>query len=145
MSKNVDFDIAEFLPYLLNQAAEQCSLDFQSYYKEKYGMLRTEWRVVFHLGKYGLMTARDVSLKAKTHKTKISRAVHELERKDFLVRETDPNDRRQERLSLTTRGKKVYDDLQRAARDYDRTITDTFKDSEVALLRKMLKSLIDPA
>ena len=70
-----EFDLKDFLPYLLNQAAEEASLGFQVLYKERYGMLRTEWRVLFHLGRYGDMTAKEICDRARTHKTKVSRAV----------------------------------------------------------------------
>ena len=39
-----NFELTHFLPYLLNQAAEASSLAFQRTYKDRYGMLRTEWR-----------------------------------------------------------------------------------------------------
>jgi len=56
----MSFDINNFLPYLLNRAAEKSSSGFQKEYKSKYGILLTEWRVLFHLGRYGEMTAIDM-------------------------------------------------------------------------------------
>ena len=79
MDTTENFDLAEFLPYLLNMAAEQAGRGFQKYYKARYGMVRTEWRVVYHLGLGGDMTARDICNRARTHKTKVSRAVAALE------------------------------------------------------------------
>ena len=35
-----DFELQNFLPYLLNQAAESSSMAFRTYYRDKYGMLR---------------------------------------------------------------------------------------------------------
>ena len=70
MENSDTFDLQLFLPYLLNQAAEESSLSFQRVYKDRYGMLRTEWRVLFHLGIFGQMTARDIGLRARLHKTK---------------------------------------------------------------------------
>ena len=75
MDEKDDFDVQFFLPYLLNQASEVASGGFQKIYKDSYGMLRTDWRVLFHLGIYGRMTARDIGRMAQVHKTKISRAV----------------------------------------------------------------------
>ena len=60
------FDIQDFLPYLLNRAAEKASSVYQQEYKSKYGMLLTQWRVVFHLGRYGKMTAIDICKKRLT-------------------------------------------------------------------------------
>ena len=95
-----DFELENFLPYLLNQAAEASSLAFEKSYKAKYGMLRTEWRVLFHLGLYGRMTASEIGARAKMHKTKISCAVHRLTERRFVERARDTNDRRVEHLTL---------------------------------------------
>ena len=84
--KKDDFDLQEFLPFLLNMAAEEVSLEFQRIYKGRHGMLRTEWRVLFHLGNFGEMTAKEIGQRAKVHKTKISRAVQRLEQRRYLAR-----------------------------------------------------------
>ena len=139
--KKDEFDLRDFLPFLLNQAAEESSLEFQRVYKDRYGMLRTEWRVLFHLGNYGEMTARDIGLRAKTHKTKISRAVRKLEQRRFLQRVRDENDRRVERLSLTQSGQAAYRELSGIAQDYDAKLAARFTNGEVVLLRMMLRRL----
>ena len=140
-SENDEFDLRDFLPFLLNQAAEESSLEFQRIYKNRYGMLRTEWRVLFHLGNYGEITARDIGLRAKIHKTKISRAVRRLEQRRYLQRLRNQNDRRLETLSLTTSGQAVYRELRGIARDYDAKLAALFTTSEAALLRMMLRRL----
>lgn len=135
------FDLASFLPYLLNQAAEASSLEFQKIYKDRYGMLRAEWRVLFHLGMYGCMSAKEIGARAKMHKTKISRAVAKLESRRFLTRERAADDRRFEVLELTSAGRAAYRDLCAEARRYDQTLTARFDADEAALLRAMLKKL----
>ncbi|MEY8841114.1 MarR family transcriptional regulator, partial [Cribrihabitans sp. XS_ASV171] len=92
-----EFDLRNFLPFLLNQAAEESSLEFQSVYKNRYGMLRTEWRVLFHLGIYGELTAKEIGERARIHKTKVSRAVAKLAERRFLMRTRDDLDRRSEK------------------------------------------------
>ncbi|WP_299984938.1 MarR family winged helix-turn-helix transcriptional regulator [uncultured Ruegeria sp.] len=136
-----EFDLRNFLPFLLNQAAEESSLEFQRVYKDRYGMLRTEWRVLFHLGNYGEMTARDIGARAKIHKTKVSRAVRRLEQRRYLKRLRDENDRRVERLSLTSSGQTVYQELRGIAHDYDAKLAAHFTTGEAALLRMMLRRL----
>lgn len=135
------FDLQQFLPYLLNQAAETSSLEFQQVYKDRYGMLRTEWRVLFHLGLYGEMTAGEIVEAAKMHKTKISRAVHRLAERRFLTRRRDDGDRRVEHLELTTQGRKAYDDLRRVAMDYDAALAAHLSEQEVRVLRRALGKL----
>ncbi len=144
MTPDDDFDLAEFLPYLLNQAAEEAGLAFQSRYKARYGMLRTEWRVLFHLGRYGGMPAREIGERGKIHKTKISRAVKALERKHFLTRRTSATDRRHEDLALTPAGRAAYVDLSRVAQEYDQSLAAQFTEDEQAVLRRCLKRLAQP-
>lgn len=136
-----DFDLRNFLPFLLNQAAEESSLDFQRVYKNRYGMLRTEWRVLFHLGNYGAMSAKEIGERAKMHKTKISRAVYKLEQRRYLKRTRDENDRRMEQLTLTPAGLTVYRELRGIAEEYDTKLAGLFTNGEAALLRMMLRRL----
>ena len=135
------FELTDFLPYLLNQAAEASGLEFQKIYKNRYGMLRTEWRVLFHLGIYGRMTAKEIGARAAIHKTKVSRAVQKLETRRYLTRERGEVDRRFEYLELTPAGRTVYRDLREVAERYDRSLTARFTAQETAMLRDMLKRL----
>lgn len=141
MPKKDDFDLQIFLPYLLNQAAEEASLSFQQVYKSRYGMLRTEWRVLFHLGIYGEMTAKEIGDRAKMHKTKISRAVQKLAERRFLTRVRDDADRRSEKLSLTSVGRAAYEDLRSVAAKHDASLTQNFGEADVRRLRDMLITL----
>jgi DNA-binding MarR family transcriptional regulator len=133
-----DFDLSQFLPYALNQAAEATSVGFQTHYRQRYGMLRTEWRVLFHLGRYGPMTAKELCDRASLHKTKVSRAVHALEQKRFITRTPQERDRRNETLALTRRGQEVFADLYKAARKYDADLSSHFTAQEREILDRCL-------
>jgi len=141
-----NFELEEFLPYLLNQSAEVSSLAFQQVYKDRYGMLRTEWRVLFHLGLYGSMTASEIGSRARLHKTKISRAVQRLAERRFLTRTKDKTDRRVEHLALTAQGEAAYKDLRETARQYEDKLLGVLTPQEGTVLRKALIKLseVDP-
>lgn len=141
MEPSEEFDIANFLPYLLAQAAEVTSRKFEEHYKSQYGMLRTEWRVMFHLGRYGDMTAREISDRASLHKTKISRAVHALQDKRLLSRTTLEQDRRNAVLSLTKSGLFTYRNLIAVAQDFDDALSKQLDDFELVALRKCLRAI----
>ena len=141
MAQKDTFDLADFLPYMLNQAAEESSLAFQQIYKGRYGMLRAEWRVLFHLGMYGQLTAKEISERSKIHKTKVSRAVQKLADRRFLTRTRDNRDRRSEHLDLTPAGITAYKDLRRVAEEYDDKLEAQFTRGEIAMLRVMLRRL----
>lgn len=143
MSHTDSFDLQDFLPYLLNQAADVTSLEFQRYYKGQYGMLRTEWRVLFHLGRYGTMTAKQISESARIHKTKVSRAVSALEAKRFLQRERDDADRRVEQLWLSKAGLAAFDDLSTQAAKFDEKFMAQVPEAEREALRCALRVIAD--
>ncbi|MDF1855727.1 MarR family transcriptional regulator [Pseudooceanicola sp.] len=139
--QQTDFDLSGFTPYLLNQAAEAQSVDFSSIYKNRYGMLRTEWRVLFHLGRYGPMSAKEISTLANIHKTKISRAVRALGEKQFLARETSGTDRRVEHLVLRPPGHEAFDYLVEAAAEHERALSRKLGKQNVKTLKLLLKAL----
>ncbi|GAA6181523.1 MULTISPECIES: MarR family winged helix-turn-helix transcriptional regulator [unclassified Shimia] len=145
MTQNQNFDLTEFLPYLLNQAAEEASLGFQKIYKDRYGMLRSEWRVLFHLGIFGRLTATEIGSKAKVHKTKISRAVQRLTDRRFVKRARSDVDRRVEWLELTPSGQAAYEDLQAVAKAYEDKLRMQLTDEDAEFLKGMLKRLSMPA
>ena len=137
------FHLLEFLPYLLNQAAEEASASFARVYKARYGLRRTDWRVLFHLGIFGDLTARDIAERTREDKTRISRAVARLEKSAMVSRKPDPEDRRAERLSLTSVGQQVYDDLAQEAARHDAALERNLGVRNSDVLRKALIQLAD--
>ena len=117
-----NFDLQEFLPYLLNQAAEAASQGFQDIYRDHYAMTRTQWRVMANLGKFGAMTARDICAISQIEKTKVSRAVAHMEREGLLARSPSETDGRAEILSLTEKGQTAFADLGQRALNYDQAL-----------------------
>ena len=135
------FNIEDFLPYLLNRAAESSSASFQQIYKIKYGMLRTEWRVLFHLGYYNEMTASMICQMADLHKTKVSRAVAALDEKRYIHRLWHDDDRRFASLSLSTKGRAVYDDLCNLAAEFHNDLMRDFTAEEQAIFIDCLRRM----
>ena len=104
-------------------------------------MLRTEWRVLFHLGRSGDQTAKQICQRAMLHKTKVSRAVKALEAKRLLTRETVEGDRRSEILSLTKQGQAALKDLTGIGAEYDQGLIDALGDEKYQALLAALEIL----
>jgi DNA-binding MarR family transcriptional regulator len=135
------FDLSRFLPYLLTRAAEHSSVEFARIYKDRYGLLRSEWRVLFHLGQGGEMTATDISRASHIHKTKISRAVAGLKNRRYLIKTQSPADRRREFLTLSPRGERVFRELSKEAEAYNARLLSRFSAEERAALLGCLQKL----
>lgn len=136
------FDLEDFLPYLLNQAAEAASRGFQDIYRSRYGMTRTQWRVMANLGKFGAMTARDICTISHIEKTKVSRAVAGLEQEGLLARNPSRQDRRAELLSLTDKGLAIFADLGREANIYDTALRTRLGSRVAGDLNLLLRAVI---
>lgn len=142
MAEGGDFDLQDFLPYLLNQAAEATSRGFQATYRTRYGLTRTQWRVMANLGRFGAMTARDICRLSHIEKTKVSRAVAGLEAEGLLTRSTSPDDRRAENLSLTPKGRAVFTEIGQHAQDFDAALRARLGPEIAARIDTILREII---
>jgi len=134
-------ELERFLPYRLNRLAEAVSRDFARTYRERLGLTRPEWRLLATLGQFGTMTATEVGAHSAMHKTKVSRAVAALEKRGWLARATDTDDRRIERLTLTSRGAATYRDMVPVAKAFEARIDAMLGKQERAALARGLAAL----
>ena len=135
------FDLNQFLPYLLNQAAEATSAAFQPSYP---GMTRTEWRVMANLGRNDGLTAAEICRTTFTDKTKVSRAVQALERRGWLTRSAVKGDRRQESLALSEAGRVRFYQIGKRAVAFDRSLRDRIGEAQAETLARLLVRLMSP-
>lgn len=137
----MSFNLEDFLPYRLYQAAERTSQAFYEQYREKYGLGRTEWRVLFNVGQYGPLSAVEISKRSNLEKTKISRAVQRLHERGWLRRIPLESDRRRQELELTKEGVKVFRDLSRLASDFNQILEHVIGRDRARALLDELKAL----
>ena len=104
-------DLERFLPYRLNRISTAVSQEFRSVYGPHHDLTIPEWRVLATLGQFDQMGAKAIGAHSSMHKTKVSRAVRALEERRWLKRRESSEDRREEILTLTALGRKVYDDI----------------------------------
>lgn len=138
---NNGFDLEAFIPFELHQASEAQSQSFAKIYREKYEMTRTEWRVFAHLGQAKTMTATEIGQASKLHKTKISRAVFSLEKRGWLQRNTNEDDRRINSLMLSKHGRSVYEQLSQEASSFNEKLKQALGAKEFDSLLTLLRCL----
>lgn len=97
-----------YLPYRLNLLAELTSEHTRPIYRQRHELTRPEWRVLVNLAEEPSLTATELCERVPAHKTKVSRALAELEARGWVVRTPDPQDRRIAHASLTTRGRRAF-------------------------------------
>ncbi|WP_421982529.1 MarR family winged helix-turn-helix transcriptional regulator [Roseibium sp.] len=133
--------LSRFLPYQLNHLAETVSRSFSKIYAEKYGIGIPEWRVIATLGEHEVMTARDISTATSMHKTKVSRAVAALEKRDFIARDRNPDDMREQALRLAPAGIALYEDIIPKALAYSEDLQNALTSEQKQLLASVFDEL----
>lgn len=136
-------NLEDFLPYRLVMLAEQVSQSLSRLYSDRYAITNPEWRVMAALGQFGTLTSTEIGRNSRMHKTKVSRAVAELEKKDLIVRETSRADMRVAHLSLTAKGADTYRRLVPLALQFGDRLAGGLSAEETAVLERVLASLME--
>lgn len=103
------FDLNNFIPYRLNQAAQQTSEALARKYRNQYGLTVPEWRVLAHLGKYDKLSVRDLEKAIGLDRVAASRAGTSLCSKGWVKKIANEQDRRLVVFSLTDVGREHYE------------------------------------
>jgi DNA-binding MarR family transcriptional regulator len=129
-----------FLPHRLNVLSSLVSQALTQVYA-KYGIGIPEWRVLVSLGQFGQMTGKAIGARTHMHKTKVSRAVAQLEARKFVTRKANRADLREAFLSLTPAGRAVYEELAPRAREFTAKLSEAVTPADRAAFDRAVSLL----
>lgn len=135
--------LEEFLPYRLNVLASLVSQALSRVYAERYKIGVPEWRVLVTLGQYSVMTGKAIGTHTHMHKTKVSRAVAELERRKLVTRRVNRADLRESFLSLTPAGRAIYEELAPGALEFARKLAEVIDPVDRSAFERALQKLTE--
>ena len=135
--------LERFLPYRLNVVGTLGGRALGRIYGERFGIGIPEWRVVAQLGEFGKLTSRDIGELAQMHKTKVSRAVGELEKRGLVSRAENRQDRRESFVTLTPAGKRIYDQIVPLALGFEARWIDGIAPDELKVFERVLSTLTE--
>lgn len=121
-------------------AARQVS-SMASIYLNGYGLTGNTWRVLTIIGYYGPMSGTEVSKRASLEPAKVTRAVDLLAGKGYVLRRRDRNDRRKVVLSLSARGRRVYDAIEEIRYEMETELLSALTAGERETLYRVLDKL----
>lgn len=133
--------LQDFLPYRLSVLSNRISRDIALSYQDRFGLTVPEWRVMAILGEAEGLSAREVAARTAMDKVAVSRAVASLCHAGFIARKTDDSDKRRVVLSLTKKGRGVYDKVVPVALSYETAILKQLSKSDRAALDQLLEKL----
>jgi DNA-binding MarR family transcriptional regulator len=132
--------LEDFLPHRLNVLSSLVSQALTRVYGQ-YGIGIPEWRVLVSLGQFGVMTGKAIGERTHMHKTKVSRAVAQLEQRKWLTRRANRADLREAFLSLTPSGRAVYEELAPRALEFTMRLSEVVPLADRAAFDRAMKQL----
>ncbi|MDV7339538.1 MarR family transcriptional regulator [Terasakiella sp. A23] len=136
-----DLILDQYLPYRMAVIAHMMSEGFAKRYSQEYNMSIGEWRVMANLGHQEPQSAHEIGSHSHLDKVQVSRAVSRLEKKEWIAREGDTVDRRRSLLTLTPKGREVFNTLGKLALDFEDDVSASLSTEEYAALDKILHKL----
>jgi DNA-binding MarR family transcriptional regulator len=115
--------LEEFLPDRLAMLSSIVARALSQLYAS-HDLSKNEWIMLVTLARYGEMTAKNLGLKNRMHKTKVSRIVATLLARGFISRRSNHADLRQSLLHLTPLGKQVLEACTPLAADLAKHLED---------------------
>jgi DNA-binding MarR family transcriptional regulator len=143
LGEDAALKLEHFLPYQLNVVSSLVSQALSRVYARRYGIGVPEWRVLVTLGQFGVMTAKTIGAHTHLHKTKVSRAVAQMERRRLVARRPNRDDMREAFLSLTASGRTMYEEVAPHAIDFARRLTDILTPTDCDAFNRALKQLTE--
>ena len=134
--------LEDFLPHRLNVLSNLVSQALTRVYGG-HGITIPEWRVLVCLGQFGVMTGKAIGERTHMHKTKVSRAVSELERRKLLSRRANRSDMREAFLSLAPAGRAVYEELAPRALEFTARLCEVMSTGDQVAFDRAVKQLTE--
>ncbi len=135
--------LEEFLPHRLNVLSSLVSQALTRVYGMRYGIGIPEWRVLVTLGEYGVMTGKSVGARTHMHKTKVSRAVAQLEQRKLITRRANRDDLREAFLSLTPTGRSVYEEAAPIALEFTQRLSEAVAPADRVAFDRAMRQLTE--
>lgn len=127
-----------FLPYRLSIASNRVSDAIATTYSALFGLRIPEWRLVAVLAEGDGLSQQALGRATRMDKVTVSRAAISLADRGLIVRQPDATDKRAARLSLTPKGRELYDQVAPKALGMEAEVFADFSEAELAAFRDML-------
>jgi DNA-binding MarR family transcriptional regulator len=141
----IRLDLNERLAYRFNRLAGQQLRCLAEMFRPRFGLTLARWKVLSVIGFFSSLSSTEVSRHTSLGADKISRTVDQLVQLGFVVRRTDPRDRRRVVLSLSAKGKRINDEIERVRWAIEVELLGALAARELATLYAILDKLDERA
>ena len=139
--ENQPLDLKIFLPYRLSILEQQISKTIARKYTDKFGLNRMEWRVMATLAMFAGITAKQICQFTHLEKMPVSRAINGLVQKKMIKQKINQHDLRQNLLTLTVKGSKIYHQIVPLVLQEEKSIFQPFSKKELQQFHHLIHKL----
>jgi DNA-binding MarR family transcriptional regulator len=137
----VDLDLAHFVPYRLSVLSNRVSSAIARTYSDRFDLTIPEWRCIAVLGGAPGLSAGEVAQRTAMDKVQVSRAIARLVENRRVQRVVDAADGRVARLSLSAKGRAIYDEVAPLALELEAKFLEALSPAERASLDRIMTKL----
>ncbi len=131
------FDLAQFLPYLLNRAGTRLAVDFGREI-QGLGVGVQEWRVMAALAAHGPQRLSDLAALTSIDLSTLSRLVGRMTKSGLTERARADGDRRELRIGLSAKGSKTTRAIIPTAQRYEQVALGGLSAADSRKLKQLL-------
>lgn len=139
--KRKEHFLDDYLAYLLTQASQAVSSEFQLCLSAT-GVTVIEWRVLSTLLDHPRIAVGELLDRVICKQSTLSKAVDRMERKGWITRSLDDQDRRKIQVAIDPAGLKIARELLVKAQEMEQSELQGFSKKEISTLKKVLRELI---
>jgi DNA-binding MarR family transcriptional regulator len=110
-------------------------------YATRHDLTMPAWRSLAVIARYQPLTAKELASLTSSDAFKVTRAIELLVRRGLIRRDVDKNDRRRASLRLTSKGRRVYRDIEIFVVRVERALIAALDARERTILRRSLDKL----
>lgn len=114
---------------------------YLKHHLEDYGINPTQLYLLFELSEQCNTNQEAISKRFNINKGSVARSFQKLEDKGMVVRQIDENNRRQNKLILTEKGKKTLNETEKILQDWEDNVLDDEDQVDRELLKKALEKI----
>ena len=133
-----EFTLHNFFPYLVRIFYRAVSGSVSRVYGSEFDLSVSEWRTMAVLGPYGVLSATEIVERSSIDKVNVSRAIKGLQKRGYLKRDIDGEDKRKAVLRLTGDGRQTYTLLIPMIKAIEDQLLNGLSDDEITTLIRLM-------
>ena len=130
--------------YLINMTTLLLKREFSSAIKNNnINVTPEQWAILNRLNEKSGLTQKEVAKLTFKDNANITRIVDKLENKGLVIRQSDSNDRRTWKISITSKGAEMRDSIEPLAIEVLKKATKGLSENDVELFNNTLKKIME--